>query len=163
MQKSRLILTISLTFLISFITVAQPLERDQVEDKYKWNLSDIYPSVAAWQADVDMLNAEVEKLADFKGTLSSSSASLYNALNTGNNLVKTLYRAWVYASNLSNENLKISENQALLQQMQAIGTKLGEVTAYMEPEILQIPKEKIEQFFNEKPELADYDLSLIHI
>lgn len=158
MQKSRLILTISLTFLISFITVAQPLERDQVEDKYKWNLSDIYPSVAAWQADVDMLNAEVEKLADFKGTLSSSSASLYNALNTGNNLVKTLYRAWVYASNLSNENLKISENQALLQQMQAIGTKLGEVTAYMEPEILQIPKEKIEQFFNEKPELADYDM-----
>ena len=44
----------------------------------------------------------------------------------------------------------------MLQQMRALGTKFGEVTAYMEPEILQIPKEKIEQFFVEKPICVDF-------
>jgi oligoendopeptidase F len=125
-----------------------------VPDKYKWNLADIYPTTAAWQDDVGMLNSNVEKLADFKGTLGNSAESLYKALQTGNELVKTFSKAITYASNLSNENLNISENQAMMQQMGALGTKLGEVTAYVEPEILQIPKEKIDEFFKEKPELS---------
>ncbi|MBT8378529.1 MAG: oligoendopeptidase F [Ignavibacteria bacterium] len=158
----KILLTIALLFFLTNNAFSQ-VERDQVEDKHKWNLADIYPSVEAWQADVDMLNTEVEKLGDFKGTLGESSESLYKALSFGNDLVKTLWQSWIYASNLSNENLNISENQALLQQMRALGTKFGEVTAYMEPEILQIPKEKIEQFFAEKPELADYDMYIDNI
>ena len=159
----KILLTITLLFFLTNNSFTQPIERDQVEEKHKWNLADIYPSVEAWQADVDMMNTEVDKLADFKGTLGQSSESLYKALSFGNDLVKTLWQAWIYASNLSNENLNISENQALLQQMRALGTKFGEVTAYMEPEILQIPKEKIEQFFAEKPELADYDMYIDNI
>jgi oligoendopeptidase F len=140
MQK----LLITLLLLIGFIAAgfAQTLERKDVPEKYKWNLADLYPTVEAWQADVDKLNKEVEKLADFKGTLGESSENLYTALITGNRLTKTLWQAWVYASNKSNENLNISENQAMLQQMRALGTKFGEVTAYFEPEILEIPKEK---------------------
>jgi oligoendopeptidase F len=159
----KILLTITFLFFLTNNVFTQPIERDQVEEKYKWNLADIYPSVDAWQADVDMMNVEVDKLADFKGTLGESSESLLKALNTGNDLVKTLWQAWIYASNLSNQNLNISENQALLQQMRALGTKFGEVTAYMEPEILQIPKEKIEQFFTEKPGLADYDMYIDNI
>src|SRR3990172_2010585 len=134
----KILLTITLLFFLTNNAFTQPIERDQVEEKYKWNLGDIYPSVEVWQADVDRLNAEVEKLADFKGTLGESSESLSKALKTCNDFVKTLYRAWVYASNLSNENLNISENQALMQQMSTLGTKFGETTAYFEPEILQI-------------------------
>jgi oligoendopeptidase F len=152
--KKNLFLFLLVVFSLTTLSFSQSPERKDVPDKQKWNLSDIYPTTAAWQADVDMLKSEVEKLAEFKGTLSNSSASLYNALKTGNELVKTLSKAWTYASNLSNENLNIAENQAMMQQMGALGTKLGEVTAYVEPEILQIPKEKIDQFFKEKPELA---------
>jgi len=162
--KKNLILFLLLVFSITTLLFPQSPERKDVPEKYKWNLSDIYPTTAAWQADVDMLKAEVEKLADFKGTLSSSSASLYNALKTGNELVKTLSKAWTYASNLSNENLNIAENQAMMQQMGALGTKFGEVTAYFEPEVLQIPKEKIDNFFKEKPELAkEFDMYIDNI
>ncbi|RKY93690.1 MAG: oligoendopeptidase F, partial [Ignavibacteriae bacterium] len=157
---------LTLIFLAGFIAtgLTQTLERKDVADKYKWNLADIYPTVEAWQADVDMLNTEVEKLAEFKGKLGESSESLLNAMQTGNDLVKTLWQAWVYAGNLSNENLNISENQALMQQMRTLGTKLGEVTAFMEPEILEIPKEKIDRFFNEQPELKnDFNMYIDNI
>lgn len=159
----------SLSFILfSFIIIsnvfAQSPERSDVPDKYKWNLSEIYPTTADWQADVDMLKAEVEKLTGFKGTLGKSAANLYTALKTSSELVKTLSKAWTYASNLSNENLNISENQAMMQQMGALGTKFGEVTAYMEPEILEIPKEKIDQFLKEKPELAkEFDVYIDNI
>ena len=163
MRITKLFLIVFLTFLFAFVTTAQTLERDQVAEKYKWNLSEIYSSTDAWQADVNMLKSEVDKLADFKGTLGESADNLYKALKMGNDLAKTLWRCWTYAGNLSNEDLNISENQALMQQMTALGTKFGEVTAYMEPEILQIPKEKIEHFFQEKPELADFDMYIDNI
>jgi oligoendopeptidase F len=160
----KLFLILSLHFLLLSALTAQQIERNQVEEKHKWNLSDIYPSTAAWQADVDMLNTEVEKLADFKGKLGESADGLYNALKVSSGLVKTLWKAWTYASNLSNENLNLSENQAMMQQMNALGTKLSEITAYYEPEILQIPKEKIDQFFKEKPELAkEFDMYINNI
>ncbi|NNG26244.1 MAG: oligoendopeptidase F [Ignavibacteriaceae bacterium] len=161
-MKQLLILILLTGFLATGL--AQTIERKDVADKYKWNLADIYPTVEDWQADVDMINTNVEKLADFKGKLGESSESLLKAMQTGNDLVKTLWQAWVYAGNLGNENLNVSENQALMQQMRALGTKFGEVTAYMEPEILEIPKEKIEQFFSEQPELKnDFDMYIDNI
>ena len=161
---------IKIVFILVFVCItlipsfSQTVEREDVLEKYKWNLADIYQTIDAWQADVDMLNAEVEKLAEFKGTLDESSESLYTALKTGNDLTKILSQAWVYASNLSNENLNISENQAMMQQMRMLGTKFSETTAYFKPEVLEIPKEKIDQFFNEKPGLKnDFDMYIDNI
>ena len=152
------------SLIIISVVHAQSPERTDVPEKLKWNLSDIYSTREAWQADVDMMKIEVEKLADFKGMLGNSATSLYDALKAGNELLKTLSKAWTYASNLSNENLNISENQAMMQQMGALGTKFGEVSAYFEPEVLQIPKEKIDQYLKEKPELAkEYDIYIDNI
>ncbi len=159
-MKRVLIITFICAFLIS--SFAQTPERKDVPEKYKWNLADIYPTLDAWQADIDMLNANVEKLAEFKGKLGESADALYKALKTSNDLTKTLWKAWVYAGNLSNENL--NENQGVMQQMRALRTKLGEVTAFFEPEILKIPKKKIDQFFNENPELKnDFDMYIDNI
>lgn len=153
-----------LSFIIINSAIAQSPERKDVPENYKWNLADIYSTKEAWQADVDILKSEVEKIAAFKGTLGQSADVLYNALKTSSDLVKTLSKAWTYASNLSNENLNISENQAMMQQMGALGTKFGEVGAFFEPEILQIPKEKIDNFFKEKPELAaEFDMYIDNI
>ena len=159
---------VALSLLLILFTVAnvfaQTTDRQDVPEKYKWNLSDIYPSAEAWQADVDLLNSEVSTLAIYQGKLGESADVLFDALSNASNLMKTLYKAWVYASNLSNENLNNSEAQAMMQQMTAIGTKFGEVTSYFEPELLQIPQDKIDKFFTEKPELKEkFDMYIDNI
>ena len=35
---------------MSVLTIGQERDRAKVADKYKWNLADIYPDVAAWRA-----------------------------------------------------------------------------------------------------------------
>jgi len=136
------------------ITFSQSPERKDVPEKYKWNLSDIYPTVEDWQSDMKMLNSKVADLSSYQGKLGESADELYTALESASNFMKTLSKAWTYASNYSNEDLNNSDAQAMMQQMTALGTKFGEATAFMEPEILQIPTEKIEQYFKAKPELA---------
>ena len=163
-KYNRVLIYVLLSFLIIASTFSQSPERKDVSDKDKWNLSDIYPSIEAWQSDIKKLSGEVDKLSAYQGKLGESADVMFTALSTSSNLFKTLSKAWTYASNFSNEDLNNSEAQAMMQQMTALGTKFGEVTAYYEPEILQIPKEKIEMFFKEKPELAkDFNMYIDNI
>ena len=42
-------------------------KRSEIENKYKWNLTHIYPSDEAWQADYDSLAGKVEELTALNG------------------------------------------------------------------------------------------------
>jgi oligoendopeptidase F len=75
------------------ITFSQSPERKEVPEKYKWNLSDIYPSVEAWQSDVKMLNSKVADLSSYQGKLGESADMLDKALNSGSDFSKTLSKA----------------------------------------------------------------------
>ncbi|HEX9253856.1 MAG TPA: M3 family oligoendopeptidase, partial [Ignavibacteriaceae bacterium] len=164
MTKRKFILFYTLAALSIAITIfPQSPKRSDVPDILKWNLSDIYPAVSDWQTDIKKVESEIDQFASYKGKLAESSQSLLTALNSYFGMLKTLYKASTYAGNLSNEDVRISENQALLQQISAVGTKLGETASFFEPEILTIPKEKIENFFREKPELNTYSIYIDNI
>jgi len=164
MSKHKLFLfyTLAVLTLVTSIFPQSP-KRSDVPDKYKWNLADIYKSVDDWKTDLENVEAKIKSFADYKGKLGESSQTLLNALNSYFDLAKSFYKAGTYASNLSNEDVRISENQALLQKLSAVGTKFGETASFFEPEILGIPKEKIEAFFKEKPELETYSMYIDNI
>ena len=154
MTKHKLILFYTVvTFTLIISVFPQSPQRSDVPDKYKWNLADMYPALADWQADIKKVEGNIDDFASYKGKLGENSQNLLNALNSYFGMLKTFYKAGTYAGNLSNEDVRISENQALRQQLSSVGTKFGETAAFFEPEILAIPKEKIEKFFKEKPEL----------
>ena len=164
MTKHKLILFCTVvTFTLIISVFPQSPQRSDVPDKYKWNLADMYPALADWQADIKKVESNIDDFASYKGKLGENSQNLLNALNSYFGMLKTFYKAGTYAGNLSNEDVRISENQALLQQLSSVGTKFGETAAFFEPEILAIPKEKIEKFFKEKPELDVYSMYIDNI
>jgi len=164
MFKQKLFIYSALTLLI-FVTSIYPQspKRSDIPDKYKWNLSDMYRTVDDWKADLEKVEASISKFANYKGKLAESSQNLLDALNSYFDMYKIFSKAGTYASNLSNEDVRVSENQALLQRLSAVGTKFGETASFFEPEILSIPKEKIAQFFKEKPELEIYSMYIDNI
>jgi oligoendopeptidase F len=164
MNKQKLFLFYSLVLLslISSIYPQSP-QRNDVPDKHKWNLADIYKTVADWQTDIKKVDTEINDFTLYKGKLSDNSTTFLKALDAYFGMLKTFYKASTYAGNLSNEDVRISENQALLQQLSSVGTKFGETASFFEPEILSIPKETIEKFFKEKPELKTYSVYVDNI
>ena len=164
MSKQKLFLFYTLVVLLLVTSIfPQSPKRSDIPDRYKWNLSDMYPNLADWQADLKNVESSINDFTSFKGKLGENSQNLLNALNSYFGLLKTFYKAGTYASNLSNEDVRISEYQALLQQLSAVGTKFGESASFFEPEILSIPKETIEKFFKEKPELNIYSIYIDNI
>lgn len=161
-QKLFLFYAIVLLTIVSSIFPQSP-QRNEVPDKYKWNLSDIYPTVADWQSDIKKVDAEIDNFTNYKGKLSENPQTFLKALDAYFAMLKTFYKASTYAGNLSNEDVRISENQALLQQLSSVGTKFGESASFFEPEILSIPRETIDKFFSEKPELKIYSMYVDNI
>jgi oligoendopeptidase F len=163
LKHKPIIIYVLVTLTIVTAIFPQAPQRSDVPDKYKWNLSDIYPSVTEWKADLSKIENSINDFTAYKGKLGSNSQTFLDALNSYFGMLKIFYKSSTYAGNLSNEDVNISENQALLQQLSSVGTKFGETASFFEPEILSLPKETIEKFFNEKPELNVYSVYVDNI
>lgn len=164
-MKIKLILIISLLiiYMVQFSSNSQDLERKDVQEKYKWNLNDLYPSLKAWETAKDNVSKKIGTVVKYKGTLGKSADNLYGALKNYFDVLKEFYRAADYAERLSDEDLRVSKNQALTQTISHLGTEFSEKTAFLSPEILKIDPGKIKTFLKENKGLAEYKMFIDNI
>src|SRR5258708_1785516 len=141
---------------LGLIAIAQDRDRSKIEDKYKWNLGDLFASDDAWRAAKDELVPEIAKSAAFKGTLGTSPARLADALDALNRVGKELQRIYLYASLISDQDTRVSKYQGMQQEMQQVAAKFGEETAFIEPEILKIDKATLDTWVAQEPRLKTY-------
>jgi oligoendopeptidase F len=143
--------------LLATVPVAvQERDRAKVPDRYKWDLTRIYQSDEAWRKSKEQLVADIPKLREFKGTLTSSAARLADALELGTRLSKELSKAYAYASMLSDQDTRVSKYQAMQQEMVQVAATLGAEAAYLEPEVLKAEPGTIERFVTGEPRLKVY-------
>jgi oligoendopeptidase F len=147
---------LTLLFLFASSGYSQQLERKDVPEKYKWNLQDVYKSKGDWLKDKDVVVKQLDEIAGFQGHLAESSDMFLKVMVSYFSAAKTFSKLSDYAQRLADEDIRISDNQALLQQASILGTKFSEKTAYLSPEIITIESSVIEKFFKEKPALEEY-------
>ncbi len=140
--------------------VAQQQERSKIPEKYRWNLTEIYPDDQAWRAAKDKLVAEVPNVRPFKGTLGSSAQKLADALELGSRISKDFSRIAVYAGMMSDQDTRVSTYQGMQQEISQIGANIGADLAFVEPEILKIDPATIDKFIASEPRLKVYTLYL---
>jgi oligoendopeptidase F len=141
---------------LTSITWAQQRERASIPDKYKWDLTQIYPSNAAWRAAKEQIEKDIPAIQSFKGTLGSSPAALADALERITTIRKTLSRLATYANLQADEDTRNAANQGMRQEITLVGATFGSETAFIEPEILQTGATKLRQFLASEPRLASY-------
>jgi len=120
-----------------------------------WDLTEIYPDVAAWDAARKAALAAVPGLTTYKGRLGESAAVLAEAMAAQSDLTKTIVRIYVYASLSGDEDLRVSPAQERLGQARDLYTALGEAISWAAPELLGLGAEKIEAFIAESPVLQE--------
>lgn len=162
-MKNLFLSLIIFLFVFTSSILSQTKERSEIPEGSKWNLTDLYPDINAWDKEMNSIAERILKLPEYQGRLGESSSMLYTALKTYFGIAKDYSKAATYAYRLSDEDIRISDNQALTQQVSNLGTKFGETIAFFRPEILEIPKDKIDKFFAEKPELKEYRMFIDNI
>jgi oligoendopeptidase F len=144
----------------AFVASAQERDRAKIPERFKWDLTTIYPSDEAWREARAKLAASLPRLREFKGQLASSPARLADALELSSSLSKELARAYVYASMKSDEDTRVSTYQGMQQEMVQLAADLGAESSYMEPEILKIEPAVLSTFVSQEPRLQPYRVYL---
>ena len=118
-----------------------------------WDLSELYPNDAAWEAERMELLRAIPQLAAKRGTLGRSAAAMRAAFETQSEINKRTSRLYTYASLKADEDLRVAPNQERKQQAQDVFTALGEATAWTNPEIVAIGAKRVNAFIAADPAL----------
>ena len=76
---------------------ARERTRDEIPEPSTWNLSDIYPSWAEWEAGLAEFERMLPGYAELRGTLAQGPDRLLKAFRLGDDLGQLSYRIWYYA------------------------------------------------------------------
>ena len=111
-----------------------------------WDLSRLFPTDAAWDAERNALIAEIPKLRDLRGSLGRDAASLRSVLDALSATSLRLNRLWVYASTQSTTDNGNARNQERMGLMYGLWGQYSSAVAWVDPEILTIGADKITGF-----------------
>lgn len=128
-----------------------------------WDLTDLYPNDAVWEAERKAVEADLPKILAFKGRLGESAATLKGAFQTISDITKRALRLLVYATLKGDEDLRIAANQERRLMAQQLMAKLGEANAWTSPEVLAVGATKINAFVASDPDLAKFRFGLENI
>jgi oligoendopeptidase F len=119
--------------------VLRSRRREEVPDRYKWNLADIFPSWEAWEASYRELEAGIERYAALKGTLSQGPDRLLQAFRLSETLGQLAYRVWYFPSLRYDEDQRDNTVNARRQKVQILFAKWKQAESWFNPELLKIP------------------------
>ena len=130
--------------------------REEIDSKYKWDLSSMFPSDEAFEAGLEELKAYCPKLLAFKGKISTSAQALLEYLQLEDQMNLLLYKIINNAERKSDEDTRVAKYQAYVANATSAYTQVGEATSWFAAELLAIPAESVEKFYAEVPALEFY-------
>jgi oligoendopeptidase F len=134
--------------LIAPLFAAEPRTED------RWDLSQVYPGVEAWEEAMAKTQAGLAELKSCQGQLA---ARLEPCLVASFAARKDISRLYTYASNHSSEDTSDAAWRGRAQRVELLYAGYGEATASFEPEIVAMGGDAVEKAIAANPALKPYD------
>lgn len=131
-------------------------KRDELSDKFKWKLEDIYAQNDLWEKDFAEVKNLALKLSQYKDKLSISSNNLLHCLDANAAMNRLFEKVYVYAHMRSHEDSANGFYQSYSDRSESLSVEVSSANSFVVPEILAIENEKLAGFIKENEKLAFY-------
>ncbi|WP_288761497.1 oligoendopeptidase F [uncultured Lacticaseibacillus sp.] len=131
--------------------------RDEVPTDLTWDLSTIFADDAAWQAEFTAVQALIPDLKALQGTLGQGPDALASGINQILAAFRRLEKVYVYASLKSDQDTGNSQYLGFKARVESLATSFSSATAFMNPEIIAIPADTLNDWVAQNPELQHAD------
>ncbi len=122
------------------------LTRNMVAIEDTWDLSQIYPDDAAWDADAAQVPELLATATAHRGMLDASPMALLVALDDIMEVRRVVERLRTYAALRRDEDQTVTEALARYDRSISLAVQTGEALAFVMPEILAMPEGKLGVF-----------------
>ena len=129
------------------------MKRSEQDIRFQWDLTKIYPDTAAWEAAMQEAEAALAPLAAIPGTLGTSKEAFKKGLDTIYASMFKVELPYTYAFLKKTEDGSVAENQEMAARSESLLVKFSAATAFLNPEILAIPAEKLDEWMQDAGDL----------
>ena len=133
--------------------------RDQIDEKYKWNLIDVYSSDEDWEKDFKWIEENIIHYHGYEGLLGQSSEKLLACLKFDEEIGMKLERLYLYSMLSKDSDLRNTKYQGMDDRIKRIYSQVLAASSYIKPEILSIGQNKINSLISENSTLQVYQHS----
>src|SRR5215510_13685964 len=135
-------------------------DRGAIPNRYLWNLTAICRDWDEWEAAYLELEAGIEGLKAFEGTLKGGADKLLAAFQAQDRVGALMYRVWYYASLHYDQDQRDNAINARRQQVQILFARHQQATSWFNPELLTIPLDRVREWLDAYAVLALYGFAI---
>ena len=132
------------------------LPRNKIDKKSTWNAESVFPSVEAWEKELKQVLEDVAQVKKFQGRLAESPSVLLDAMNELTKIVARAQIVFVYAGFSYAVDTTDQHAAGMRGKAQGMYGQVLSAVSFIQPEILQIGKEKLDQWVKESSKLEIY-------
>ena len=131
-------------------------QRNEIEEKYTWDLSTIFPTDETFEAELAQVSEEVKKAASLAGHLLDSADSLLTTTEIQLDLMRRIEKLYSYAHMKNDQDTRVAKYQEYQAKGMTLYSEFGQSFAFYEPEFMAITEEQYQAFLAEQPALQQY-------
>ncbi len=139
------------------LALIAPLFAVEPRTEDRWDLSQVYPTVEAWEAGMAHAAGSLKELEPCRGNVA---AKLETCMTKSFEVRKEVNRLYTYAGNHSSEDANNAEWRGRAQRAELLYANYAEATAYFDPEIVAMGAPAVEAAITATPALSPYDYYL---
>lgn len=130
--------------------------RMDVAIEHTWNAESVFPSTAAWEAEIKVIQAKLHAFNEFQGHLQDSPTTLADILLARDELTRRAEVAMMYAyisyAVDTTDQVAVEVNG----KAQGMFAQVRAKVSFVEPEVLEIGQETIQEWTQSEPRLEIY-------
>ncbi|MCD4713788.1 MAG: oligoendopeptidase F [Clostridiales bacterium] len=127
------------------------MKRSEIDEKYLWNLTDLFEDDDKWELSFKEVKDETEAFKRFKGKLLESPETLHQAIRSRESISRKLTDLVTYSRMKLDENTKSPTYQGLVSRSETLMTEISDALSFFNPELLSVEFETIEKMLAYEP------------
>jgi oligoendopeptidase F len=135
-------------------------ERKEIEEKYTWNLKDIYSNDGDWEKDFKWVEEKLNEYQNYRGRLTESTQLFLACLQLDDSIGIKLERLHLYSMLSKDSDLRVNKFQSMDDRIRSLYSKVGAVSSFIRPELLKIPADELMEMINSNEDLKVYKHSI---
>ena len=132
------------------------LLRSKLDRKFTWNAESVFPSVETWEQEINEITADIASIKHFQGRLAESPSVLLEALECAYELIARAQKVFMYAGFSYAVDTTNQHAAGMRAKAQGMYGQVLSTVAFLQPGILEIGTEKLEEWMSQDPSLALY-------
>ena len=136
------------------------LERKDIPNHLKWNLTDLFASDDAWEQEYKAVEKEYGEydFSALEGKLANKE-TLLKCLQLNDTISRRLEKLYIYANMRHDEDVRVAKNTSALAMVSAMFSKIFAGLSFIEPELTSLPDDVLHGFIADS-DFAAYEYML---